>query len=339
MVFRTIVDIPDPGFRIGPCEEMLFVGSCFADSIGARFREEGFPVTVNPFGTMYNPASILHTIEKLFTVDSLQFTDDYSDGSERLASKSTVNCKPSTVNCKPSTVNYKTVFLTLGTNHVYRLKETGEIVDNCEKRPQSLFNEEELTVDACADYLQKAIAILRKKNPEVRIVLTVSPIRYRKYGYHGSQLSKATLLLAIEKLFTVYSLRFIDEYSDGSEGLASKSTVNCQPSARPEGALSSERTVNYFPAYEIVNDELRDYRFYASDMLHPSQQAVDYIWERLVETYFSRESKAFLEEWRPLKQALGHKPFNPNSEAYKSLMDKTMLKMQELREKYPTFAL
>ena len=274
-----------------------------------------------------------------FTVDSLQFTDDYSDGSERLASKSTVNCKPSTVNCKPSTVNYKTVFLTLGTNHVYRLKETGEIVDNCEKRPQSLFNEEELTVDACADYLQKAIAILRKKNPEVRIVLTVSPIRYRKYGYHGSQLSKATLLLAIEKLFTVYSLRFIDEYSDGSEGLASKSTVNCQPSARPEGALSSERTVNYFPAYEIVNDELRDYRFYASDMLHPSQQAVDYIWERLVETYFSRESKAFLEEWRPLKQALGHKPFNPNSEAYKSLMDKTMLKMQELREKYPTFAL
>ena len=328
MVFRTIVDIPDPGFSIGPCEEMLFVGSCFADSIGARFREEGFPTTVNPFGTMYNPASILHTIEKLFTVDGLQFTDDYSDGSEGLASKSTVNCKPSTVNCKPSTVNYKTVFLTLGTNHVYRLKETGEIVDNCEKRPQSLFTEEELTVDACADYLQKAIAILRQKNPEVRIVLTVSPIRYRKYGYHGSQLSKATLLLAIEKLFTV-------DYYDGLEGLASKSTVNCKPST----VNSKPSTVNYFPAYEIVNDELRDYRFYASDMLHPSQQAVDYIWERLVETYFSRESKAFLEEWRPLKQALGHKPFNPNSEAYKSLMDKTMLKMQELREKYPTFAL
>jgi hypothetical protein len=300
---------------------MLFVGSCFADSIGARFREEGFPVTVNPFGTMYNPASILHTIEKLFTVDSLQFTDDYSDGSEGLASKSSVNCKP-------STVNYKTVFLTLGTNHVYRLKETGEIVDNCEKRPQSLFTEDELTVDACADYLQKAIAILRQKNPEVRIVLTVSPIRYRKYGYHGSQLSKATLLLAIEKLFIV-------DYYDGLEGLASKSTVNCKPST----VNSKPSTVNYFPAYEIVNDELRDYRFYASDMLHPSQQAVDYIWERLVETYFSRESKAFLEEWRPLKQALGHKPFNPNSEAYKSLMDKTMLKMQELREKYPTFAL
>lgn len=264
------MDIPEPGFRIEPCERMLFVGSCFADSIGALFHEEGFPVTVNPYGTMYNPASILHTIDRL------------------------------------STENYQTVFLTLGTNHVYRLKETGEIVDNCEKRPAALFQEEELSVDACADYLMQAIALLRQTNPDVRIVLTVSPIRYRKYGYHGSQLSKSTLLLAIEKLFTV------DE---------------------------KQTTINYFPAYEIVNDELRDYRFYASDMLHPSQQAVDYIWERLVEAFFSPEAKVFLEEWRPLKQALGHKPFDPDSEAYKTLMDKTMLKLEKLREKYPTFAL
>ena len=111
MEFRTVVDIEDPGFRIGPCEKMLFVGSCFADSIGQRFREEGFPVTVNPFGTMYNPASILHTVEKI-----------------------------------PHS-SFKTVFLTLGTNHVYRLKETGEIVDNCQKRPASLFTEEELSVE------------------------------------------------------------------------------------------------------------------------------------------------------------------------------------------------
>lgn len=264
MEFRTVVDIQDPGFRIEPCERLLFVGSCFADSIGARFREEGFPVIVNPYGTMYNPASILHTIQRLKSSDS-----------------------------------FNTVFLTLGTNHVYRLRETGEIVDNCEKRPASLFQEEELTVDECTDYLTKAIRILRKMNPDVRIVITVSPIRYRKYGYHGSQLSKATLLLATRQL-------------DG---------------------------ISYFPAYEIVNDELRDYRFYAPDMLHPSQQSVEYIWERLVERYFSPETKAFLDEWRPLKQALGHKPFAPESEAYKALMDKTMLKIEELREKYPTFAL
>ena len=268
MEFRTIVEIPEPGFRIEPCEQMLFVGSCFANNIGTRFREEGFPVVVNPYGIMYNPASILHTLEKT------------------------------------STENYKTVFLTLGTNHVYRLKETGEIVDNCEKRPAVLFQEEELSVNECADYLTKAITLLRQKNPDVRIVLTVSPIRYRKYGYHGSQLSKATLLLAVDQV-----------------------------------CVKSCQSVSYFPAYEIVNDELRDYRFYASDMLHPSQQAVDYIWERLVNTFFSQRAKTFLEEWRPLKQNLGHKPFDPDSEAYKASMDKTMLKIEELREKYPNFAL
>ena len=171
MEFRTIVDIEDPGFRIGPCEEMLFVGSCFADSIGRRFQEEKFRATVNPFGVMYNPASILHTIQKL-----------------------------STLHAPLSTLN--TAFLTLGTNHVYRLKETGEIVDNCQKRPASLFTEEELSVDECADYLQQSIDILRQRNPKVNIVLTVSPIRYRKYGYHGSQLSKSTLLLAANQVIS-----------------------------------------------------------------------------------------------------------------------------------------
>ena len=275
MEFRTIVDIPKPDFRIEPCEELLFVGSCFADSIGQRFREEGFPVTVNPYGTMYNPASVLHTIEKY-------------EGEPR------------------------TAFITLGTNHVYRLKETGEIVDNCEKRPQALFQEEELSVDACADYLQQAIEVLRRRRPDVRVVMTVSPIRYRKYGYHESQVSKATLLLAIEKVMA--GNRFL-----------------------PSDAIAGHAT--YFPAYEIVMDELRDYRFYAADMLHPSAQTVEYIWERLVETYFSLEAKAFLDEWRPLKQTLGHKPFNPDSEEYRALMDKTMLKVAELRKKYSTFAL
>ena len=261
------MDIPEPGFRIGPCEEILFVGSCFADSIGQRFREEGFPVTVNPYGTMYNPASILHTIERW-------------------------------------TAQVKTVFLTLGTNHVYRLKETGEIVDNCEKRPAALFQEEELSVDACTDYLMQAVTLLRQVNPDIRIVLTVSPIRYRKYGYHGSQLSKATLLLAVERI-----------------------RVNlCQ-------------SVAYFPAYEIVNDELRDYRFYKSDMLHPSEQTVEYIWQRLYESYLSDEAKAFIQEWAPLKAAFHHKPFDPESEEYKAFMHKTMLKVAELKKKYSTFAL
>ena len=277
MEFRTIVDIDDPGFRIGACEEMLFVGSCFADKIGARFTDEKFRTIVNPFGVMYNPASILHTIQKLSTVRS---------SSAGLQGK----------NYQLSTI--KTAFLTLGTNHVYILNETGEIVDNCQKRPQSLFTEKELTVDECADYLQQTIDILHAANPDMRIVLTVSPIRYRKYGYHGSQLSKSTLLLAVDKV----------------------------------------APATYFPAYEIINDELRDYRFYADDMLHPSSQAVEYIWQRFSEVYLSPEAKAFLKEWQPLKAALNHKPFNPDSDEYRIFMDKTMLKISELQKKYPNFA-
>ena len=266
MEFRTVVDIPKPTFQIEPCEEMLLVGSCFADSIGQHFKDEKFRATVNPFGVMYNPASILHTIQRIADIP-------------------------------------RVVFLTLGTNHVYRLKETGEIVDNCEKRPQRLFQEEELTVEECAGYLRQTAEFLKERNPKVQIVLTVSPIRYRKYGYHGSQLSKATLLLAADKV--------------------------CR----------SNPAVNYFPAYEIVNDELRDYRFYQADMLHPSDQTVEYIWQRLTETWLSEEALVFLKEWAPLKAVLNHKPFHPDSEEYQALMDKTMLKVQELQKKYPNFAL
>ena len=288
MEFRTVVDIAKPDFEIQPCEPVLFVGSCFADEIGRRFEDEGFPTVINPYGTMYNPVSILHTLERYEGTPSL-------------------------------------VFITLGTNHVYRLKETGEIVDNCEKRPQRLFQEEELTVEQCCEALQQCVTLLQQRNAAVRIVFTVSPIRYRKYGYHESQLSKATLLLAVARLTSAPLNR-------AGEPLGTATPI--PPHPRTPAPLYP----HYFPAYEIVMDELRDYRFYASDMLHPSQQAVDYIWERLVEHYFSAAAKQYLDEWRPLKQALAHRPFNPDSEEYRALMDKTLLKVAELRKKYPTFA-
>ena len=276
MEFRTIVDIPKPGFQIEPLEHMLFVGSCFADSIGQRFLEEKFPATVNPYGVMYNPASILHTVLRVCAA--------------------------------PQSLDFKfprIVFLTLGTNHVYRLKETGEIVDNCQKRPASLFQEEQLTVDECADYLQRTIDLLRSHRHDVQVVLTVSPIRYRKYGYHESQLSKATLLLAIDKLI---SLRYPQTSS-----------------------------ITYFPAYEIVLDELRDYRFYKEDMLHPSAQAVEYIWQQLVDHYFSPAAQQFLREWAPLKAALAHRPFNPDSEDYRTFLEQTHSKVDALIQKYATY--
>lgn len=261
MDFRTIVNIDKPSFLIEPLEEILFVGSCFADSVGRRFHEEHFPVTINPYGVMYNPASVLHTVQRC-------------EMSPRIA------------------------FFTLGTNHVYRLKETGEIVDNCEKRPHHLFDEEELTMEQCADYLVQAVDVLLQRRSDVNIVMTVSPIRYAKYGFHASQLSKATLLMAVDELCRRY---------------------DC---------------VSYFPAYEIVLDELRDYRFYQPDMLHPSPQAVDYIWERIAEVYLSPLAKQFVHDWQPIKAAFGHKPFHPESEEYQQFIAQTRQKEMALLERY-----
>ena len=261
MDFRTVVNIPKPEFQIEPLEPILFVGSCFADSIGHRFEQERFPVTVNPFGVMYNPVSILHTVQR----------------------------------CE---VSPRVAFLTLGTNHIYRLKETGEIVDNCQKRPQSLFQEEELSINQCVDYLSQVVDELYRRCLDIHVVVTVSPIRYAKYGFHGSQLSKAVLLLAANQ-------------------------------------LTNERPfVTYFPAYEIVLDELRDYRFYQSDMLHPSDQAVEYIWQQLVEAYFSPRAKQFLREWKPIKEALGHRPFQPDSDTYREFLEKARRQEKEILARY-----
>ena len=262
MQFRTQVKIPPYPFSIPPCAKMLFVGSCFAQSMGERFLAEKFRATVNPYGVMYNPASILHTVSRC------QSLSDFA-------------------------------VLTLGTNHVYRLKETDEIVDNCQKRPQSLFREEVLSIDECVGFLSQAVDSLVKRNPDIKVIITVSPIRYVKYGFHESQLSKAILLLSANEMEKRYAGK-----------------------------------VFYFPAYEIVNDELRDYRFYASDMLHPSEQAVEYIWECFSASLFGADTLQFLKEWQPIREAINHRPFNPDSDAYKEFVNNTLVKVRALKQKY-----
>ena len=285
MELQTKVNIPKSSFKINPTDKLLFVGSCFAENIGRRFVDNQFDAIVNPYGTMYNPASVGHTVERAL--------DDF-EGS-LLTSSLPLQGERMPVGQERGIV----VVITLGTNHVYILKETDEIVDNCMKRPQKLFREEKLSVDECAEYLSRAVAILKERNPEVKVIFTVSPIRYAKYGFHGSQLSKATLLLAVDKLV----------------------------SASPE-------SIGYFPAYEIMNDELRDYRFYQPDMLHPSEQAVDYIYERFAETYFSEETKAMVAEWEPIKAALAHRPFNPDSEEHKAFLAKVTAKKEAFLAKW-----
>ncbi|MBP3220131.1 MAG: GSCFA domain-containing protein [Prevotella sp.] len=283
MLFRTTVEIEKPQWQIAPAARMLFVGSCFADRIGQRFAEEHFPVTVNPYGVMYNPASVLHTVERLKKE-------------------------------KSGIKDYDVAVLTLGTNHVYIEKATREIVDNCQKRPQSLFDEQELTVAECADYLLQAITLLHEWNPAIKIILTVSPIRYQKYGFHRSQLSKATLLLAIDELV--------------------KESTSADNSNHNSLLFTLHSSLYYFPSYEIVNDELRDYRFYNPDMLHPTDQTVEYIWQRLVETCFSDAARQYLEEWRPLKQALAHRPFHPESPEYQQFLRDTQTRIKAFDDKW-----
>lgn len=283
MELQTKVNIGKSEWQIAPTDHLLFVGSCFAANIGQHFCDYQFRAVVNPFGVMYNPVSILHTLHRMFSHELA--VADYPSSSE-----------------SPRFPVPDVVILTLGTNHVYTLKETGEVVDNCQKRPQRLFEEKELSVEECAAALGQAVSFLKTVSQTVRIILTVSPIRYAKYGFHGSQLSKATLLLACHRVVK-------DHEQD-------------------------EIPLVYFPAYEIMNDELRDYRFYAVDMLHPSDQAVEYIWQRFANTFFSSDSFRFMEEYRPIRQALQHKPFHPDSEEYRLFLAQAQQRQLSFRRKY-----
>ena len=313
MELQTKVNIPKSSFKINPTDKLLFVGSCFAENIGRRFVENQFDAIVNPYGTMYNPASVLHTVERCSPSPALRAPspqgareklpsfangDDF-EGSILTFSSPLGERMPVGQVRGRSRSAFSFAIITLGTNRIYILKETDEIVDNCMKRPQKLFREEKLSVDECVDYLSRAVAILKERNPEVKVIFTVSPIRYAKYGFHGSQLSKATLLLAVDKLVS-----------------------------------ESPESISYFPAYEIMNDELRDYRFYQPDMLHPSEQAVDYIYERFAETYFSADAKEMVREWQPIKAALAHRPFNPDSEEHKAFLAKVTAKKEAFLAKW-----
>lgn len=260
--FRTIVEIVPPEWRIDPADSILCVGSCFAQRIGDAMAVRRMRVDVNPWGTLYNPASIA------IALDDSELSPDI-------------------------------VIVTLGTTHVY--ERDGRVVANCQKLPASLFTERELTTDEVVETLASVLERLRSRNPRLRAVLTVSPYRYAKYGFHGSQLSKARLLMAVDELTRRLP------YS------------------------------TYFPAYEIVLDELRDYRFYDADMLHPNQQAVDYIWERFAETLLSPRCQDFLREMEPIRKALAHKPFDPDSDEYKRFVEEAKRKEQAVIEKFTHF--
>jgi hypothetical protein len=284
----------------------LLMGSCFADNIGQIMQQHCFPVTVNPFGTVYNPLSIVQNLLRLqsaqpFTEDEvLQSGDIYTSffHHSKFAhpDKKRFLDIANTSLSEGSEAFRKAAFiiLSLGTAWVYRYKETGMAVNNCHKIPAENFMRSMLNVKEVTAALLPLV-----KTSKAQWILTVSPIRHRKDGAHGNQLSKATLLLAIEQLQQV-----------------------C-------------KNVQYFPAYEIMMDELRDYRFYADDMLHPSSLTINYIWQRFTEAALTAEAKTILSEIEKIAAAKQHRLLHPDTESSKRFLQQLQQQIADFTAKYP----
>lgn len=314
MELNTRIVIPQPPFRISYTDNLLLLGSCFAESIGQKLSDNKFRTDINPFGTLYNPASIASAIHILKEKKQYTSTDLFMhnglfnswDHHSRF-SFSTEKESLFTINER---INYSSAFLpttrialiTLGTRYIYRLKDSGRIVANCHKFPEKTFNRYPLKGNDIVTECRLMIDDLKELNPDIKIIFTVSPIRHWKDGPHNNQLSKAALLLAIEQIQAEYG-----------------------------------EAIAYFPAYEIMMDELRDYRFYADDMVHPSALAVEYIWQRFIETFVNQESVGIMKEWQDILRAINHKPFNPGSVQYQNFILQTLLKMERITEKIPYF--
>jgi len=312
MHFRTVVDILPSEVMIYHHQSLLMMGSCFAQSIGEKLVEAKFCTTVNPFGELYNPSSIEKALDRMLSgrmydeCDLFEYQgrwhsfEHHSSFSFETKEKTLKNMNEQLSVAAESVKNTDFLLLTFGTSWVYRLQESGEVVSNCHKLPAKKFIRSRLTVEEIVRDYKKLITTLRKINPTLKVILTVSPIRHWKDGANENNLSKAVLLLSVEAL--------------------------CK---ELEG-------VCYFPSYEIVLDELRDYRFFAEDMLHPSAQAIDYVWERFSENYFSAETKKILKQIEKIRQAASHRPFAPDTEEYKKFVFQQLQIIAKLEQTYPT---
>lgn len=284
MELTTKIPIPKADFEIEAGAKVLLLGSCFADEVGAKIKAGGFDALVNPFGTLYNPASIAALLfrsisEKEYTEEGEELLHDDLQNvwhSWMHHSRFSSACKEELVQKLNETMMQVGDFLrkadvliiTLGTAIIYRMKETGMLVANCHKQPDALFDRQRLSVSDIADQWQALLQQLESINPKMKVVFTVSPIRHKRDGMHVNQISKGILLQAVDELVNAK--------------LVSGKLVNDK---------SSNSKCTYFPAYEIMLDELRDYRFYADDMIHPSPLAVEYIWQRFQDTFFSNKTK------------------------------------------------
>lgn len=305
---------------IGCNDSILFLGSCFSNHIGQWLAESCLDTFCNPFGVLYNPASIGNNLLNVLSGREYDAVEEVKRGIIRRDPSSGVyysfdhhgcfssetpetlcsdlNALSLEVACFLSKCRH--VFVTFGTSYVYRLASDGSIVANCHKFSSSLFLRNRLTVEDIIDQWEEVI----RRLPDKHFLFTVSPIRHQRDTLHGNQLSKATLLLAIDRLTDRFPER-----------------------------------VEYLPVYELFMDDLRDYRYYAEDLLHPSELAIKIVKEYFRKCCFSKEACVYVDEVAALRQALEHRPFRPDSDAYQQFLHQNILKIDRLIEKYHIFTL
>lgn len=312
MKFRTEIPISKNNFPIDYNSKIMSLGSCFAENMADKLSFFKFENTCNPFGILFHPLAIEKLID--FAVAKKQFTDknlffhnerwhcfdahsdlSTSNKEELIANLNTI-IQATNQHLKEATH----ILITYGTSWVYRNLESNQIVANCHKVPQKEFQKEILSVETIEKSIQNTIGLIEKLNPNCKIIFTVSPVRHLKDGFVENQWSKAHLITAVQQ------------------------TINNKP-----------KTTNYFPSYEIMMDELRDYRFYAEDMLHPNPVAIDYIWERFSETTISQESLSVMDEVAIIQKGLAHRPFNPESKSHRRFIENLNKKINSLTSKFP----
>ena len=294
-MFQTKIEILPTPLSITYLDAVMTLGSCFAENIGRKMEEVCFDTEVNPFGVLYNPISMINSIELL--LDNKQFTPDdifesrslwHSFSHSSLFSAVTVEDCLDKINSRMTLASNfirkaNVLLITFGTAWIFEERKSGRVVSNCHKLPAAEFVRHRLSVEEIVTNYSSLIDKLSIKLPNLQLIFSVSPIRHWKDGAHENNLSKSTLLLAIDELQKQFD------------------------------------QVHYFPAYEIQLDELRDYRFYASDMLHPSEVAVNYIWQRFSETYFDTATQGIKKEVEQLVSDLSHRPLQPESLEFKKL--------------------
>lgn len=308
MQFRTQIPISKSNNPIDYNSKILSVGSCFAENMAEKFDYFKFQNETNPFGIIFNPASIEKLFsrvckEELFMEKDVFFHNErwhsfevHSDlsNADRQELLESLNKAVTETNKKIKEATH--IIITFGTSWIYRNLESHEIAANCHKVPQKQFSKELLSVEVIQKSIQNTIDLIQTLNPDINFIFTISPVRHIKDGFTENQVSKSHLFTALHQVL---------------------------------------KTHNYFPSYEIMMDELRDYRFYNEDMLHPNQIAIDYIWKLFSENYISQESISTMQEVDEIQKSLRHRSFNPESEQHQKFLAKLQQKITLLGEKLP----